>query len=312
MMTAIDLSRLPAPNVIEELEYEAILQAMVDDLRTREPSFDAIVESDPAYKVLEVAAYRELLMRQRINDAARAVMLAYADGSDLDQIGALFGVARLDGETDARMRDRSQQGFWATAAAGPGGAYRSHAMAVDVSIIDVSAASFAPGEVTVTVLAPETDSGIIQDASEDERTHGAAAFPGLPVGSAVIAGNASTILDQVRAALSAEDVRPLTDHVIVRRPDVKPFTIEAELVLYPGPEEAEALILADASKRLEDYLARIHRMDYDATRARIIGALSVPEVQNVVLTSPASDIVTTPVDLALCLSVSLTVGGRDV
>ena len=50
-------------------------------------AFTALVESDPAWTILEVAAYRELLLRQRINDASRAVMLAFATGADLEHLG---------------------------------------------------------------------------------------------------------------------------------------------------------------------------------------------------------------------------------
>ena len=92
--TAIDLSQLPAPDVVETLDFENILAAMLEDLQGRDPVFNALVESDPVYKVLEVAAYRETLIRQRVNDAARAVMLAYAAGPDLDHIGARFNVKR--------------------------------------------------------------------------------------------------------------------------------------------------------------------------------------------------------------------------
>ncbi|MCP4102949.1 MAG: baseplate assembly protein, partial [Lentisphaerae bacterium] len=67
---AIDLSLLPAPNVIEPLDYEIIFSAMLTDLQSKATEFSALVESDPAYKVLEVAAYRELMLRQRVNDAS--------------------------------------------------------------------------------------------------------------------------------------------------------------------------------------------------------------------------------------------------
>ena len=40
-------------------------------------------------------AYRELLIRQRVNDAARGVMLATASGTDLDNLAANFNVERL-------------------------------------------------------------------------------------------------------------------------------------------------------------------------------------------------------------------------
>ena len=93
--TKVDLSQLAPPNVVEALDFESIFASMLADLRARDSAFTALVESDPAYKILEVAAYRELLIRQRVNDAAKAVMVAYAAGADLDQIAANYDVARL-------------------------------------------------------------------------------------------------------------------------------------------------------------------------------------------------------------------------
>ena len=63
----IDLSRLPAPTVVEQLSYAAIFDALVTYLQSPDvlPEFDATVESDPAVKLLEVFAWRELLLRQQ-------------------------------------------------------------------------------------------------------------------------------------------------------------------------------------------------------------------------------------------------------
>ena len=94
--TAVDLSRLPAPQLIEAPDYESILSAMLARLQTLDPAFDALVESDPAMKILQVCAWFVLLERQRVNEAARGCMVAFAIGSDLDHLGALFGVARLE------------------------------------------------------------------------------------------------------------------------------------------------------------------------------------------------------------------------
>lgn len=94
----IDLSKLPAPKIVEELSFEEILAAMRADFEGRCPGWTAAaLESDPANKILEVAAYRELLLRQRINEAARACMLAFASGSDLDHLSAFYAVSRLEG-----------------------------------------------------------------------------------------------------------------------------------------------------------------------------------------------------------------------
>ena len=53
------------------------------------------LESEPVTKLLQENAYRELLLRQRINEAAQAVMVAYAMGGDLDQLAANYNVKRL-------------------------------------------------------------------------------------------------------------------------------------------------------------------------------------------------------------------------
>ena len=89
--TAVDLSRLPAPTIVENLDFDTIYGQMLDALQ----AFDATVESEPAIKLLDVAAYREMLLRARVNDAACAVMPAYAIGAGLDNLAALMRVVRL-------------------------------------------------------------------------------------------------------------------------------------------------------------------------------------------------------------------------
>ena len=73
-----DLSKIPPPDIIEPLSYELILSRMQEALVAKDPQFSALVESDPAIKVLEIAAWREFLLRQRVNDAVRANLLAFA------------------------------------------------------------------------------------------------------------------------------------------------------------------------------------------------------------------------------------------
>ncbi|MDR0580204.1 MAG: baseplate J/gp47 family protein, partial [Campylobacteraceae bacterium] len=55
------------------------------------------LESDPYIAVIEAIAYRELLLRARINDSVLSMLIPYASGSDLDNIVALYGVERLKG-----------------------------------------------------------------------------------------------------------------------------------------------------------------------------------------------------------------------
>jgi len=305
-MTLIDMSLLPPPQAIETLDYETLRAAMVDDFRERYPQWTAELESDPVLKLIEAFAYRELLLRSRINQAVRSVMLAYATGADLDHIGALFNVARLAGEDDTRLRYRIQQGFAALGAAGPAQAYRAHAMGVSADIIDVGVASGAPGRVDVCVLGHETVE--VAQATEAEVMVGAILFPDVPVQTGqvvIVARNNSALLNAVIAALSDENVRPLTDQLVVFGPQVKTAQIEARLHVYRGPDPA--MVLTQAQNELSAYLKRIRFLGYDMTRAGLIGALAVPGVQNVLLDSPAADLECAFDQVAIASSASVTV-----
>lgn len=296
--TTVNLSQLPSPDVVETLEFETILAEMVADLRARDPSFTALVESDPAYKVLEVAAYRELLLRQRVNDAARAVMLAFARDADLDQIGANLNIERLvidPGdptaippidpvmEPDDDFRARIQLSFEGYTTAGSEGAYVFHGLSADGDVKDIQAVSPNPGEVTVYVLSRtgngEADSGLI---------------------------------DAVEAALNAERIRPMTDQVTVLSASIVEYVIEAELVLYPGPD-AEVVQEA-AETALQAYVTSVHRVGYDVTLSGVLGALQQPGVQRVKLegSTPSADsegrlIEAGEGDAPFCTAITITV-----
>ncbi len=304
--TIIDMSTLPAPAVVESLDFESIYAAALTDFKARMPEWTAELESDPVLKLLEVFAYREMLIRARVNEAARSVMLAYATGADLDQIAALFNVSRLAGESDARLRLRAQQGFSALGAAGPEQAYRAHAMGVSNAIVDVSVTSGAPGRVDVCVLGYEIDAA--DSVTDREAEAGAILFPSVAIGTGeavIVARNNSALLNAVIAALSAETVRPLTDHVVVFAPTVKPTEIVARLSVYRGPDAST--VLAQAQSALSAYLSSIRVLGYDMTRAGIIGALAVPGVQNVELDSPALDVVCASNEVAIAPSAAVTI-----
>ena len=293
--TTIDLSTLPAPDVVETLDYEVILAAMLADLQARDPAFTALLESDPAYKILEVCAYRETIIRQRVNDAARATMLAYALGADLDQIGALLGVTRLEVEpadldavppvaavmeSDTEFRRRIQLSLEGFSTAGPQGAYVFHALSADGDVLDAGATSPSPGNVTVSVLS-RTGSGTA----------------GAP------------LLAAVDAALNAESVRPLTDNVTVQSASIVNFTVTAGLYTYPGPDSS--VILAQAIAALDAYIESVHRIGRDVTLSGIYAALHQPGVQRVNLTAPSANLTISTTQASYCTARTITIAGTD-
>jgi len=311
----IDFSRMGLPDAIERLDYEAQLAAAKAKLIEILPEWDvADIEADPANKVMEVAAYLDLLLRGRVNDGIRATLLAYAQDSDLDHLAANVGVTRLSGETNSALRLRTQQAWWSTASAGPAGAYRWHAMSASPDVVDVGVHKPQPGHVHVVVLAKEWVNP--DHVSEERLALGADLWPGesRDIGVDVVpvpVGDDGLIIDTVRAALSQDDVMPLTDTISVLAVDIQPVPIVAELTLYPGPD-AE-LLLSDAAAALDEYLASVHKVGYDLTRAGIVAALVVPGVQNVHISSPADDVVVGPYGMTVSPDITLTIAeGRDV
>ena len=62
----MELSTLPAPCIVEELSSDRIFASIWKDFIASYPDFSALLESDPAVKLIEVAAYREMLLRDDI------------------------------------------------------------------------------------------------------------------------------------------------------------------------------------------------------------------------------------------------------
>ncbi|MGO4746530.1 baseplate assembly protein [Serratia quinivorans] len=301
-MATIDLSQLPAPGVIEPLDFESIFSERkawfislfpVDKQESVRRTLQ--FESEPVVKLLQENAYREVLLRQRVNEAAQAVMLGYAAGSDLDQLGGNYNVARLvitpadDStlppvaavmENDSDFRVRIQQAFEGLSVAGSVGAYQFHGRSADGRVADVSVTSPTPASVTVSVLSREDD------------------------------GTASPeLIAIVEAALNAEDVRPVADRVTVQSAAIVSYEIDAVLYLFPGPE-AEPVRQASEQK-LKAYIGTQHRLGRDIRLSAIYAALHVEGVQRVELKSPAADIVLDETQASNCSRYQLAVGGSD-
>ncbi|WP_031485580.1 baseplate assembly protein [Maridesulfovibrio frigidus] len=281
----INMSKVPAPDIVEPLDFESILAELLADLRARDPQFTALVESDPAYKILEVAAYRELGLRQRVNDAARAVMVAYAPGADLDNLAALAPVERklIDaGDSEARpvilptyegddeFRARVQMAPEGFSSAGPDGAYVFHALKVP-AVRGAAALSSLPGEVEVYVLTRDGD--------------------GLPDAETLIA------VDDV---VNDREVRPLTDHVTVKPAVIVNYEVKATLYIQPGP--APSSVIDSALAAVTEYANERHSLGSTVPLSGIYAALHVEGVAKVELISPVSDLAMQPEQAAYCTS----------
>ncbi|HBR1093168.1 TPA: baseplate J/gp47 family protein [Klebsiella variicola] len=298
-MPTIDLSQLPKPTIIEELDFETILvdvkALMVAAFPADQQSAVAAalgLESEPLNIIAQAMAYRELLLRQRINEGVAACMLSHSTGDDLDNIAANLDTARLTitvatdttdavTESDEALRLRAQAAFEGMSVAGPSAAYEYFARSASGKVADVKASSPAPAEVVIAVLSTEGD------------------------------GTASPeLLADVAEAVNDEEARPLGDRVTVRSAEIVDYEINATLYLYPGPESEPIINAADAS--LQKFLKQNNKkISRDVARSAISAALHVQGVQRVVINSPANDIKISDVQAARNIGYHLENGGTD-
>ncbi|WP_130831109.1 baseplate assembly protein [[Erwinia] mediterraneensis] len=301
-MAVIDLSQLPAPDVVEVPDFETLLAERKAAFIALYPADEQeavrrtlALESEPITKLLQESTYRELLLRQRINEAAQAVMVAYAIGSDLDQLAANYNVKRLTVtpanneavppiaavmESDEALRLRVPDAFEGLSVAGPTAAYEFHARSADGRVADASATSPAPAEVVLTVLSREGDG----TAGDD-------------------------LLAVIEQALNSENVRPVADRLTVRSAEIIPYRVDATLFLDPGPEAEPVMAAAKAS--LQKYIASQTRLGRNIRRSAIYAALHVEGVQRVELVSPTEDKVLDRTQAATCIEWCITNGGVD-
>lgn len=295
----IDLSQLPAPSIVEPLDYEQILAerktyavSLWPAEQQAEVAATLELESEPLTKLLQENAYRELVWRQRVNEAALATMLSSARDTDLDQVAANVNVKRLvvtpDDpsavppvvavlEDDDSLRERAQMAWEGLSTAGPRNSYIFHARAADGRVADATATSPSPAVAVVTIQA--------------------------------LAGNGAAPADLVSAVaayLSDEDRRPVADRLTVQGAQVLNYSVNATLYLNTAGPEAEPILEA-AEASLLAYVHQRRRLGMEVSESAVHAALHVEGVRKVVLAGWV-DIIATEAQAPYCTGVTITQG----
>ncbi|MFN3890172.1 MAG: baseplate J/gp47 family protein [Beijerinckiaceae bacterium] len=255
-MADIDLDGLPPPQAIEELAFESILAELVADFRARWPDWDmGALETDPILIALQVAAYREQNIRERINEAVRSNILPFAIGGDLDQLAVFYDVVRLEGESDAQFRRRV---VLAIAGRSPGGTaerYRSIALSADARIADVV--------VWTNPLDPYVRVSVLNTLNN-----------GVPY---------PEMLTAVREALNASGVLMVNDTLIVTGAVKTMVDVAADVWLLPNAPQATLDTLA---QHLRDAWAAEGGLGRDLTPSWLVARLMRPGVARVDVAAP--------------------------
>ncbi|UUN86535.1 baseplate assembly protein [Pseudomonas extremorientalis] len=295
-MSTVDLSALPAPPVLEDLDFE---QAYAEELAAFRlymgDNWTAELESDPVVKLLELGVYRRIQNRARVNDGAKALMLAYAIDGDLDQLAGNVRLQRLViqeenlntvpptprvMESNDALRERVQLVYEGLTTAGPRNSYILHARNASALVADATAESPSPAEVVVTVLHLQGN-GVAEQA----------------------------LLDVVMKYLSDDDIRPVGDRLTVQSAEVIEYRIDAVLHMAGTGSENEA-ILAAAEQRLASWVNPRRRLGVEVPRSAIDAQLHISGVGRVDLLD-WQDIKPTKYQAAYCVGFSVKQGGAS-
>lgn len=238
-------------NIIESLSYEEILA----EIKSKIPVEITLLESDPASKILEIVAFREMLLRECINTAAKANLLSFAGGLDLDYLAEFYGVARQESETDETFRARVKARIAAFSTAGTKEHYRFHALSSSTNVKDALASSPGNGLVKISILS----------TSEDGR-----ATPEL--------------LETVRSYINRDDVKMLTDTVEVVGCTIIPLDIKIEI------RTNNSFVLNSIRSNFINKFNTMKNLGWSPSISWIIANIFTDDVTHIKVITPSEDV----------------------
>lgn len=245
------------PDVIEEIDYEALLDDTKQHLRDESGLDIEFIESDPVTMANESLVYREMLLRARINESARAAYLFTASNNDLKNIASSRGVILLDGESDERLRYRTYLALYSFSTAGAAKSYEYYALTVSTDILQARCLGPKDGTAPGTVE-------IVYHSNSD-------------------------FTDDVLAACNDETVVPLCDTPLVTRAEVLNVDITIDTL-----DLEDGYTIADTRTRIEEAFYALNSAiligDY-VSKSRIYDTASVNGVIKV--THDQDDVIAT-------------------
>lgn len=182
-----------------------------------------------------------------------------------------------DVETDEQLRERIKLAPSQYSTAGSRASYKFHAQSSNPLIMDVSINSHTPGTVSIV---PLTDS----------------------------AETPTKVLTDVYAACSPEDVRPLTDTVIVSAPVRKDYTIEINITLYEDVDAniSKTIITAALKNFIE---TKRKTLGQDIIRSHIAQICRIDGVYDVEVVAPAENIIIDDETFGNCTQLLVNITG---
>lgn len=296
----IDLTRLPAPAILETVDYEAMqagfLARFVEQWnreRLRNPALPAwdvgSLKTDSAVIASRAWSFLRLLDRERVNDAIRAVLAPLAGGADLDNVVARVGIERLVitpatdrapavMESDERLLARYLLAM-TRPAAGSADRYILEAMTawplLHHAVVIGHRVHGRRGDVDLVIAGPGG-----RDATDAE-------------------------MALVRAAAGAASVVPEATSLYVLRAIRREYEVRGQIVLPVGPD-AEAVRL-EAVNRIAAACSTRTLINTQVPRDYLASAAYGLSVTRFDLSEPVTDITADPYTIPVCKGIALNV-----
>lgn len=282
--------------VLEQIDVEQIIADRMSRLKELWASYDPpsaaqydveTLEFDPIKINQEACAYFELMIRDRVNQAARSITLAYAIGSDLDAVASRYpgGVPRLEGETDDRYRRRIWLSPNTLSAHGTAEAYEYWALTAEPALRDVTAIRSVQHDFYPTILIT--------------------CLMGLDAASPA---PSQEQLVKIRSYIQSLSRQGLTDVISVNPPKIRDIEYTVRVWLYPGPAPDQTL--AKIALNLQNLVDSQYWLGHDHTHTAIHAACSLSGVHHVDIEAPESDVMV-PLDWVVRVTkITVTMAGR--
>lgn len=232
----------------------------------------------PSVNSVDVSAEAETAGKQA-NDYAigkvNTILDPLAFVSDVSNIDITAGGS--DVETDEQLRERIKLAPSQYSSAGARQSYLFYAKSANPLIIDVSVSSPIPGQVLIVPLTTE-------EVTPEQ------------------------VIDNIYTTCNAENVRPLTDTVIVSPPQRLDYSIEVDIVLYENEDIASAK--SAITKALNEYAeSKRTKLGQDVILSHISQKSRLSSVYDVIIKEPAENIVVSEPEYAVCNDVIVNIIG---
>jgi len=293
--SVLDPANLGRLEALESINSDDIIAARMARFKALWATFDppnaatydvGQLEFDPIKIQAENNAYFETLLRDRVNQAVRAVTLAFAFGSNLEGLASNYpgGVPRIAGESDDRYRRRIWSSPNPLSPHGTAEGYEFWGLTALATLRDVR---------TVKIRPSLSDNPIVVIAC---------------LADAVDPSPSQSDLLAVRAFIMEESRLAMTDEISVSPPKIIDTNYVVRVDLFPGPDKDT--MMAQLRANIDALIEKQRWLGYDHTRAAIDAALMVSGVHNVSVIEPAEDIMVRNDWFVRVNSVDLQYGGR--